>query len=201
MTKWNEVDIEMFREIFDMYWNKHPGTEDKVLEIQSLRAIKEKAPEVRVYLGSGIFIEDFRDSNQESLKFIEGLRKTFGPEFMRAHISLCLLTSGPKVIPIGKSKEHYNLIWNSWFGDSSEEVNNSSGIELLKPVILWYTKNAGKYILGNYNTPNIPLSERKIRLRGWFLGDWKQRMYDYGNLGSCVLDMEDDVREEEILEP
>lgn len=198
MKKWNEIGLEMFKEVFDMYWNKYSGTEDKVLEIQNLEAIKKGVPEIRVYLGSRIMIEDFRKYNEDSLKFIEGLRKSFGPEFMKAHISLCFLTSGPKIIPIGNSKDHYNLVWNSWFGDSSGKIN---GVEPLKPAILWYTKNADKYILGDYNISTISRSERKIRLRGWDFDDWKDSIETYCSYGINLLGMEDDIKKEEILEP
>ena len=184
LGKWNEINLDMFKYIFDMYWKRKPGTVDKVLELQNLIAIREGCPDVRVYFGAQIKLEDFKDYNQNSIDFINVLRSSLGEEFMKSIISMCINTRGPRITPLGDNKPHRELIMSSCFG---EESDSEIAKMIPNPIILWYQKTEdGKYITGDYADKNAPYTKKFVRLRGWKYEDWKEMMNSYCKSGFDV---------------
>ena len=199
INKWNEIDLDMFKDVFNMYWKKDLGTENKVLELQNLIAIREHCPEIRVYFGAKIRMEDFREFNKGSLEFIDIMREKFGSTFMMPSISMWIVTAGPRITPLGENRSHYDLIWSSCFGEKSD----SEFINLIpNPIILWFSKTKdGNYETGDYANKNVPGSEKFVRLRGWDYEDWKKMMDTYCSNGLKLEDLyvEDDINKEKIL--
>ena len=80
IKNWNEIDMEMFKEILDSYWNKEDWTLDKVLEIQYLDKILDNKSSTRVYLGNGININEWKDFNKSTLDLMDMLTDMFIPD-------------------------------------------------------------------------------------------------------------------------
>lgn len=201
MNNWNEVDIDMFKYIFNMYWNNDPSTIDNVLEVQNLLAIKSNCSDVRVFFGHRINIDDFEEYNKDSIQVIKMLGELFGIDIRKElnPISMCIVCDGPKIVPLGGTEMHYKMISRCF--DVSEEQNDGPSVTkhiTSSPIILWYSKTAsGDYIIGDKDTK----TKKYIRIRGWKFSEWKNMIQEYCDnyfLGD-VLQMDEDISKNRLL--
>lgn len=199
VSKWGEIDIELFKEIFDRYWKRESNTVDKVLEIQNLVAIGEGYPDIRVYFGANIRIEDFEEYNSVSLNIVNSIRNSLGDSFMRdVNLSMCILSDGPRITPLSVEKAHYDLIWYNCFSDPDKITYKSSDFSV-SPMTLWYGKTKEElYVPGK----DINGSKRYVRLRSWNYSDWRKAIDSYctdDKFDISSLLPEDDIPVENIL--
>lgn len=207
-SKWNEIDVDMFCEIFGMYWRRESHTTGRVLEIQNPWAIKEGHPECRVYFGASIKQEDFLEYNKDSIDFIKYVRSNVLSDFMQqVNLGICIVAdSKPKITPVSNFKLNYDLIWYSFFYGKVEDKNSGNPFSnfILLPCVLWFLNPPGerRYVIGDYEEDGkIPGSKKYIRLRTWEYESWKNMMREYCKSGFSVekLGCEDDIKAENIV--
>lgn len=201
MKTWNEIDLEMFTDIFDRYWNKESNTIEKVLEIQNLAAIREGHPNIRVYFGAKIDINDYKEYNKDALMFLDLLKEAIGEDFLVNHLSMCIvIDDGPRINPLGKTKDHKELLWSTFSG---EKFNTKISGMITNPLVLWFRKTTdGLYIAGDQEDGSkLSYKEKYIRIRGWEYKDWKNMMDSYCQSGGNLENLypEDDVKRDKIL--
>ena len=201
--KWNEISLDMFKDVFDAYWRGDDWTCDKVLEIQNPIAIKSYWSDSRIYFGKGIDINEWSDWNKESLRLINSINPHISMKSLITNqkISMCLLEGGPRITPLGSVGVHYNLIWNMCFG-ADQKI--SSDLELSFPreksLCLWYTKEDGKYIIDPYKYNDYDNFTKMIRVRSIDLVDWKEMMKNYTKTNDIsYLDMSNDIPKQSIV--
>ena len=181
--KWNEISMEMFKDIFDAYWRGDDWSKDKVLEIQNLSAIKDGIPDIRIYFGKGIDIYDWVEWNKSAIEIIKKMDSIMPVNILISHkkLSMCLLIDrSPKITPLGSVDVHYNLIWNMCFG-ANYDINLDFDIFSNQSLNLWYTKNGDLYEVHTENNTNIPDESKFIRVRSIDLKDWNDMIRSYTN--------------------
>ena len=217
MTDWNEIDIELFKDVFTAYFSHKGSLDNKVLEIQNLRSISSGSPEARVFFGSGIKIENYKKWNSCALAISEALTSMFGsfPDFRKfedCEISMCIFEQGPIIIPIGSTPGHDKIILSSYFGidvsKTSDNINLLQVIDKLKEKrqntksslnLYYYSKdNDKKYYLCDKNDSKEFV--KKVRLRTMDLDEWKQLTHDYIISGYKLPEniYKDDVNKKDI---
>ena len=206
IKNWQEIDMEMFKEIFNAYWNGESWTLDKVLEFQYLDKIYNDQNSVRVYFGNGININEWKEFNKDTLELMNALSnkflsKTVKDILSKTTLSMCVLEDGPRITPLDSSiKAHYDMMWSTTFGHKSaypEVVKN-----ITNPIILWYCKEGNYYNLGSIDLHNIQEKDKFVRLRAISLNTWKDMIYNYVESGfnSNILHIENDLPKE-IIRP
>lgn len=209
MSKWAEIDLEMFIEIFDDFWNNADWTTNLVLEIQNIPALLARCSESRVYIGNKINLYDFKEYNENTISFLESAKSLLRDRFRidnemleesdPTKISLCITTDGiPKITPI--SNNSFNLL-TSCFGIVNEGSNDPIQIYASSLMTLWYIKtNKGKRILDyrkesfkNYNN-----SQKYIRMRTLDYDDWYKMIKEFAKDKSKLLWTEDDFQFNDI---
>ena len=183
--KWNEISMEMFKDIFDAYWRGDDWSKDKVLEIQNLSAIKDGIPDIRIYFGKGIDIYDWAEWNKSAIEIIKKMDSIMPINVLISHkkLSMCLLIDqSPKITPLGSVDVHYNLIWNMCFG-ANYDINLDFDFDISsnQSLNLWYTKNGDLYEVHTENNTNIPDESKFIRVRSIDLKDWNDMIRSYTN--------------------
>lgn len=208
IKNWNEIDMEMFKEILDSYWNKEDWTLDKVLEIQYLDKILDNKSSTRVYLGNGININEWKDFNKSTLDLMDMLTDMFMPDksikeiLSNTCLSMCILEDGPRITPLSNTKDHYNLLWSTSFGHSS--INKEITNMISNPIVLWYWKDDNYFNIGSNDlSDTMQEKDKLVRLRGISLDTWKDMMYKYIESGfdSSVLYTDSDLPKELIRKP
>ena len=184
IKNWNEIDMEMFKEILDSYWNKEDWTLDKVLEIQYLDKILDNKSSTRVYLGNGININEWKDFNKSTLDLMDMLTDMFMPDksikeiLSNTCLSMCILEDGPRITPLSNTKDHYNLLWSTSFGHSS--INKEITNMISNPIVLWYWKDDNYFNIGSNDlSDTLQEKDKLVRLRGISLDTWKDMIYKY----------------------
>lgn len=208
IKNWNEIDMEMFKEILDSYWNKEDWTLDKVLEIQYLDKILDNKSSTRVYLGNGININEWKDFNKSTLDLMDMLTDMFMPDksikeiLSNTCLSMCILEDGPRITPLSNTKDHYNLLWSTSFGHSS--INKEITNMISNPIVLWYWKDDNYFNIGSNDlSDTLQEKDKLVRLRGISLDTWKDMIYKYIESGfdSSVLHTDSDLPKELIRKP
>ena len=194
----------MFKDIFDAYWKGEDWTRDKVLEIQNPMAIKTNWPELRVYFGKGIDINEWADWNKGALSIINNMNSYIPMNSILTDqkLSMCLLDKGPRITPLGSVNIHYDLIWNMCFG-ANQKLDLDFDIttpESDKSLCLWYTKNKTKYIVEPGQFGNYDNFTKMIRIRSIDLADWKDMMRNYTkNYNNDCLNIDNDIPKRSII--
>lgn len=198
MTNWNEIDIDLFKDVFKAYFNHEGNLDDKVLEVQNLNSIYHDSPDVRVFFGSGIEIKDYVKWNTNALAISDALEHVFGsfPNFRRledCEISMCIFEQGPIIIPIGSSPGHDNIILASYFGiEFPIDDNNAKVANIIKSIekerrnksmyLYYYYCNNGidkKYYISSSKDNLGDEFIKKVRVRTMTLNEWKQLTKNY----------------------
>ena len=198
VTKWNEIDLEFWKEIWDQYWNNEDYTLSRVLEIQNLASIKAREPTFRVFFGNGIRIGDWKKWNSMFLEMFKHMRQLSpGLKDMTTEspIGMCFFTpSGPKITPMGLAAQHYEFVWHTCFGGPiTQTIKDLMPEKDIHKCDLWYTKENGRYVINGKG-------KRYIRVRVWDLDDWKKATYEmYYNRNPKNLMMENDYLPYEII--
>ncbi len=213
MTEWNEVDIELFKEIFSMYWSHSGDMDNKVIEIQNLNSIYDGNSDIRIFLGAGIKIKDYKPWNIASYQIINMMSSIMKdlPGFKNlddCELSMCMLEKGPRIIPLGAVGDHFNLILSACFGEKIEEnsaVAKALGgtVSPLDMLSLWFYKDAsGKYIKSKSSDSQALQGITKLlRIRTFDLDEWKRIVSDYTKNQYKLPESlyKDDVKKENIL--
>ena len=150
--KWNEIDLNMFLDVFDSFWNGEDWSLDLILEIQNIPAIVSNYPLSRFYLGKKINIHDFKKDNEQTINFMESAKNIFKENNLNSDeldnitsLSMSILDEKRvRVVPISSSS--YDIM-RSCFGLYTK--GGSSLLSYMSELMnLWYIKkNDGQRII------------------------------------------------------
>lgn len=184
ISKWQEVDLEFFKEIFMMYWRRNPKTLDNVLEIQTLPSILEDSGRERLFFGAKIDMRDWPTWNKEAIRIFSAAKEVSA--FKTSNICLCNLGSGegPLISPLGSVPGHLDLTMYTYFdGPKTKNLEQVLGMvgdyAQNAPVLAsWYFKSDEDYIPGYY-VKKWEGHQKYIRLRVWNFETWKNMVNEY----------------------
>jgi hypothetical protein len=192
VTKWMEISSEIFIKTFNKFWNNEKN--NKVMEIQNIQAISENNPDVRMFIGpsSKIKIEDYPYWNKSAMVISNVLDK-LRTEKQSSKISMCMLEEGgPRIIPFGAADTHYELILNSFFGETTRTN--------LKVMNFWYYKKDNKLFFTYNQKPENDKTERYFRVRIFDFEDWEKEVEYYIEQGKFDDNfMKDDITQDDIV--
>lgn len=149
-SEWNEVSLEAFFEILEMYRN-HMFPE-KILEVAGLCEYKIEGKPGSIFFGQSIdFFNDFKKYSSD--KMTESLERLPKEELEKlTQVSFCAVSGsivkeeGPLIAPI-LGKDHLDLVYWSWFGGKmTDDVKGQivdvrpAGYEFRPPYQFWYYK-------------------------------------------------------------
>ena len=181
INQWNEIDLEMFYELFDLYKNHYGTSENKVIEIQNLSGkYYDEVPYTRIFLGSRINPLDYREWNSGICAVYDTFKDALGKEEIEEEfrvLNLCFFaeSAGPMITPFGPTPKNIDTFFATSFGDS-EKIKNTprerkGGYSRL---ILWYTRDKNGKIVYDMSRKKIvvPDDKRYIRIRTMDFLDW-----------------------------
>lgn len=199
--KWNEISLEMFKDILESFWNHESWTSGKVLEIQNLLAIKEGAPDIRIYFGADIKLKDWEKYNPFTMAMLETFGMSMDVIDKYDKLSVCMLSEKcPRISPLGLP-EHFKMIWKDFFGgypkDWDEEIPETSvSKEAGSPLTLWYTTDdTGKKICDRRKSrTSNTIEEKYVRIRTIDYPDWLKMVTEFvedpeAELRNCEADI------------
>ena len=187
INQWNEIDLEMFYELFDFYRNHKGTSENKVIEIQNLSGkYYEEIPYTRIFIGSKINPLDYREWNSGICAVYDTFKDTLGKDELDEEfrvLNLCFFaeSAGPMITPFGPTPKNIDTFFATSFGDSEKMQNTSmerkGGYSRL---ILWYTRDKdGKIVYDmSRKKTTLPDTKRYIRVRTMDFSDWKLAIED-----------------------
>lgn len=131
--KWNLVKPEIFKEVFDSFWNKKDTTKNLVLELQNFMKDYTDADQglspVRIFFGQGIKFMDWVKYNEDAYDMIkrtnECLSRIAGSPIdicKEAILSMCMTDDGPKITPLRTKSEHDELIFKGMIDDDIDSI-------------------------------------------------------------------------------
>ena len=203
--KWNGIDLNMFLDVFDSFWNGEDWSLDLILEIQNIPAIISNYPLSRFYLGKKINIYDFKEDNEQTINFMESAKNILRENNLNSDeldnitsLSMSILDEKRvRVVPISASS--YDIM-RSCFG-----LYNKGGSSLLSYMSelmnLWYIKkNDGQRIidLAKGASKNYSDNEKCIRMRTMNFEDWKTMVDRYKMTGK-LDNIENDLNKSDFL--
>lgn len=203
--KWNEIDLNMFLDVFDSFWNGEDWSLDLILEIQNIPAIVSNYPLSRFYLGKKINIHDFKKDNEQTINFMESAKNIFKENNLNSDeldnitsLSMSILDEKRvRVVPISSSS--YDIM-RSCFGLYTK--GGSSLLSYMSELMnLWYIKkNDGQRIidLAKGASKNYSDNEKYIRMRTMNFEDWKTMVDRYKMTGK-LDNIEDDLNKSDFL--
>lgn len=203
--KWNEIDLNMFLDVFDSFWNGEDWSLDLILEIQNIPAIISNYPLSRFYLGKKINIYDFKEDNEQTINFMESAKNIFRENNLDSSeldnitsLSMSILDEKRvRVVPISSSS--YDIM-RSCFGLYTK--GGSSLLSYMSELMnLWYIKkNDGQRIidLAKGASKNYSDNEKYIRMRTMNFEDWKTMVDRYKMTGK-LDNIEDDLNKSDFL--
>ena len=203
--KWNEIDLNMFLDVFDSFWNGEDWSLDLILEIQNIPAIISNYPLSRFYLGKKINIYDFKGDNEQTINFMESAKDIFRENNLNSDeldnitsLSMSILDEKRvRVVPISASS--YDIM-RSCFGLYTK--GGSSLLSYMSELMnLWYIKkNDGQRIidLAKGASKNYSDNEKYIRMRTMNFEDWKTMVDRYKMTGK-LDNIEDDLNKSDFL--
>ena len=203
--KWNEIDLNMFLDVFDSFWNGEDWSLDLILEIQNIPAIISNFPLSRFYLGKKINIYDFKEDNEQTINFMESAKNIFRENNLNSdeldnitNLSMSILVEKRvRVVPISASS--YDIM-RSCFGLYTK--GGSSLLSYLSELMnLWYIKkNDEQRIidLAKGASKNYSDNKKYIRMRTMNFEDWKTMVDRYKMTGK-LDNIEDDLNKSDFL--
>ena len=203
--KWNEIDLNMFLDVFDSFWNGEDWSLDLILEIQNIPAIVSNYPLSRFYLGKKINIHDFKKDNEQTINFMESAKNIFKENNLNSDeldnitsLSMSILDEKRvRVVPISASS--YDIM-KSCFGLYTK--GGSSLLSYMSELMnLWFIKkNDGQRIidLAKGASKNYSDNEKYIRMRTMNFKDWKTMVDRYKMTGK-LDNIEDDLNKSDFL--
>ena len=203
--KWNEIDLNMFLDVFDSFWNGEDWSLDLILEIQNIPAIVSNYPLSRFYLGKKINIHDFKKDHEQTINFMESAKNIFKENNLNSDeldnitsLSMSILDEKRvRVVPISSSS--YDIM-RSCFGLYTK--GGSSLLSYMSELMnLWYIKkNDGQRIidLAKGASKNYSDNEKYIRMRTMNFEDWKTMVDRYKMTGK-LDNIEDDLNKSDFL--
>lgn len=209
IKEWVEIDVELFKTIFNSYLNHEGDSTDKVIEIQYIPNIWEAqspAEEVRMFLGSGIDPFEFRDANSVICKMYErfvkeGLINEIEEDLKK--LNICYFQEGqPLISPIGATDTNIRLFMDTCFGDEDDIKDNEmyKTLRKLDKMVLWYVRNKNGKIVYDSSRKSVPDSKKTVRIRSIDLSDWKKMILEGVTLGRFPEKYKkDDVDKEDII--
>lgn len=184
--KWNEIDLEMFLEVFDSFWNWEDWSRELVLEVQNIPAILSNCPDSRIYFSRKINISDFRDDNKNIIGFLDSAKKLLeenGNELSNYNLSMCILDNKQvRIVPA--SNESYDVI-KTCFGYCSGK--NDSLLSFVADLMsLWYIKKDGEVYIDMKKgaAKNYKNNQKFIRMRTMDFKDWLDIIKEYKTTGN-----------------
>lgn len=203
--KWNEIDLNMFLDVFDSFWNGEDWSLDLILEIQNIPAIISNYPLSRFYLGKKINIYDFKEDNEQTINFMESAKDILRENNLNSdeldnitNLSMSILDEKRvRVVPISASS--YDIM-RSCFGLYTK--GGSSLLSYMSELMnLWYIKkNDGQRIIDSAKgaSKNYSDNEKYIRMRTVNFEDWKT-MVDQYKLTGKLDNIENDLNRSDFL--
>ena len=202
--KWEEISVELFKEIFNFYLNHEGSSVDKVIEIQNIQCIGQDN-ETRIFLGSKMNPLDWKEDNKLVVELYDKMKKHGLGEKVLDDISIlnvCYFQQGaPLISPIGATSENINLFLMTCFGNK-EELDDNPLFSLIKDInetVVWYRRGSDGKI--NYVTtrPKISDSDKLVRIRVMDYKDW-EKIISEGTRSGYFPDKykKDDIKAEDI---
>lgn len=186
--KWNFVRVDIFKEIFNTYWNKEGNTEKQVIELQNFKK-DETGETVRIFFGKGIKFNDWKKYNEDTYEFIKNANKLLsdikGTKVDicdEAIISMCMTDGGPKVTPLRTETEHEELIFKGMIDNDIDSIKDDKSKLLTEmsqsflQVLTVKDDDTGVFRIEGEGTGYI-------RVRAMDLKDWKENVKVYAETG------------------
>lgn len=181
IQNWVEIDVGLFREIFESFLNHQGDTQDKIIELQSPAAIWynsiDNVAGTRIFIGSGIDPMDYRKWNEPICKIYENFSEMFGDEVKADYkkLNLCMFGRAPYITTMGSCEETIKMFWETSFASRDEFSERNKNLANLDQLVMWYYRK-GKKIY--YDMRRIPRKdvEHLIRIRVMDLRDWKNEV-------------------------
>lgn len=200
--KWNEISIEMFKEIFTSFWKGEDVSKGKVLEIQNLPAIKSECEDIRIYFGGDIKLYDWKEYNKVHIMLLENMTERMGIPLSEIigeeKFSMCMLNeTKPKITPLGLP-DHFDLIWSTCFGGKIKD-NVKQFVKI--PLNLWYIKDKNGTKTCDVSEdagPRYSDTEKYVRIRSIDFEDWKEMISKHAEGLGELKWMEDDIVADDI---
>lgn len=177
VSRWQEIDLDFFKEIFDLYWSGQ--FKDRVIEVANLTSYKISGDYNSIFFGYKISMCDYPKWNEVFIKSISNMEVE-----KNRLLSSCMLEKGPKISPL-VYQEHYDLMMWAWF--DGEVKPGFVTDELGKRCPFWYYKRGDNIIpsmsaFGIENTAPVN-SKKKVLVRILSFDSWKELVNDYIDIG------------------
>ena len=209
INDWAEIDVELFKEIFNTYLNHGGNTTEKVIEIQNISSICLGAgprDECRIFIGAGLDPLEWKEDNEMVYKMYKSFLDAGLGDKMKNDLSIlnvCYFQDGsPMISPIGATKNNIDLFLDTCFGNKEDIQKNPlyKTIKDLDQTVIWYRRRKDGKI--NYVTsrPNISDKEKLIRIRAMDLDDWKTMMLEGTTVGRFPEKYKvNDIKQDDII--
>lgn len=191
--KWNLVKPDVFKDIFDRFWNKQGNTEKLILELQNFSPNDEPGElPIRLFFGQGIQFNDWIDYNKDTYKLIkttnEYLSSLKGSPVdicKEANLSMCMTEEGPKITPLKSKAEHDELIFKGMIDEDSLDSIVDEKCRMLTKLSRNFLKiNIVKTKAGIFKTNGK--GEHYVRVRAMDVDDWKEHINHYAENDSFL---------------
>ncbi len=207
IQNWVEVEVELFREIFDSFLNHSGDTTGKVIEIQSPASIWYKGRDdmqARIFLGSGINPLEYRKWNEAICSVYEHLTDLFGEETSLkddyGRLNLCMFGHAPFITTVGSCEDTVKMFWETSFASEDEFSERNKKLIKLDQLVMWYYKKGDKIY---YDMRRLPRKDvdHLVRIRVMDLDDWKKIVSDaIVNGGEFSKDFtKDDIKKSDMV--
>lgn len=186
--EWTEINLELFKEIFNAYLDHSGTTTSKVVEIQNISQIVlgiKPSEETRIFFGAGVDPFDWKEDNELVCRLYDQMIEAGYGDKMKNDLSIlniCHFQEGsPMISPLGPTKANIDLFFKTSFGSESdiEDDPKFDVISDMPTAVLWYekTKDGGIYY-DMSRKKDLPDSSRYVRIRAIDLEDWKDMMLE-----------------------
>jgi hypothetical protein len=209
INEWAEVDVELFKEIFNTYLNHEGSTAEKVIEIQNISSIilgANSRDECRIFIGAGLDPLEWKEDNRAVYemykRFLDiGLEDKIKNDL--SILNICYFQDGsPMISPIGASKSNIDLFLDTCFGNKDDIKKNPLylAIKDLDQTVVWYRRRSDGKINYVSSRPNIPDRDKLVRIRTMDLSDWKKMMLEGSTVGRFPEKYRaDDIKKDDIF--
>lgn len=210
--KWNEIDLNMFLEIFDSFWNGEDWSKELVMEIQNIPAILSDQGDSRVYFSRKINIYDFKEDNESTINFLESAKEVLNGVdehpittdtkeilYKNSNLSMSILLDDGLIRVLPFSISSYDVIRHCFGLCVKSEGSLMSYVADL--MSFWYLKdkNTGKrkVDITKNSAKRYSNDQKTIRVRTMDHDDWRKIVEGYKK-GEKMKYTEDDLKKDDF---
>lgn len=208
--KWNEINLDMFLEIFDSFWNGEDWSKELVMEIQNIPAILSNQGDSRVYFSRKINIYDFKEDNESTINFLESAKEVLNGDdkypidtkeilHKNSNLSMSILLDDGLIRVLPFSISSYDVIRHCFGLYVKGESSLMSYVADL--MNFWYLKSKDtgkrKVDITKNSVKKYDNNEKIIRVRTMDYDDWRSIINTYKDT-KIIRNTEDDLKKEDF---